>query len=73
MCDFRYLEQYEKVYFLGEDVTNKDDGEDDYDDIRSRRRTANKFTSGARSLGPPTSAQMQVFQHNSVPMSGKNR
>ncbi|XP_035708773.1 AT-rich interactive domain-containing protein 2 isoform X5 [Folsomia candida] len=53
----KYLENYEKVYFLGEDG-HKNDDEDDYDDIRNRRRTASKMTSrssAASSFTPSSS------------------
>lgn len=80
----RYLEKYEKVYFLGEDGGgHKDDGDDDYDDIRNRRRTASKMTSrsstAAASTPIPSSSatpfhhQLGGTQPQSVlnPLSGK--
>jgi len=71
--NIRYLENYEKVFFLGEDGNNKDDAEDDYDDIRSRRRTANKFTSGSRSQHQtPSVTQSSSHQSHPVPLSGES-
>ncbi|CAL8120253.1 unnamed protein product [Orchesella dallaii] len=41
----KYLELYEKIHYLGEEVDAKADDEDDYEDFRGRRRYPGKFSS----------------------------
>lgn len=41
----RYLELYEKIHYLGEDVDTKEEHDDDYEDFRGRRRYPNKLSS----------------------------
>lgn len=44
----RYLELYEKIHYLGEDIDNKEEAEDDYlEDFRGRRRYPNKLVSSS--------------------------
>ncbi|ODM90995.1 AT-rich interactive domain-containing protein 2 [Orchesella cincta] len=41
----KYLELYEKIHYLGEEVDSKADDEDEYEDFRGRRRYPGKFSS----------------------------
>lgn len=61
----RYLELYEKIHYLGEDVDTKDEPEDDYlEDFRGRRRYPNKLASHSSHHSSHHHPPKEIADHN---------
>lgn len=68
----RYLELYEKIHYLGEDVDTKEEPEDDYlEDFRGRRRYPNKLASSHH--GHHSSSSSHHHHHPPKEITDHNR